>query len=121
VTFTAVVTAAAPGGGIPSGVVAFFDATTHTDLGSAILVNGTASLSASFSVAGTHTITATYGGDDNFLSDAGTSGLAVLEPARLSGLVFEDLNGDGEVNVGEAGIAGVSLHLGGTDDLGHVV
>jgi hypothetical protein len=101
--------------------VTFLDATTQTSLGSAPLVNGTAVLSAGFSVAGGHTITASYGGDGNFLSSAGSQALQVLAPASLSGLVFEDLNNDGQVDLGEAGIAGVSLSLSGTDDLGHAV
>ncbi len=39
----------------------------------------------------------------------------------LSGTVFEDLNNDGQPDVGEAGIAGVEVTLTGTDDLGNPV
>src|SRR5262249_23294756 len=38
-----------------------------------------------------------------------------------SGLVFEGLNNDGQVDLGERGIAGVPIRLAGTDDLGRAV
>ena len=41
--------------------------------------------------------------------------------ASLSGTVFEDLNNDGQPDIGEAGIAGVEVTLTGTDDLGNPV
>src|SRR5207249_871561 len=121
VTFTATVTAAHPDSGSPSGTVDFFDATTNTDLGSVALSNGIAVHSASFSVAGAHTITATYSGAGVFLPSSGSSALVVVRPASFSGLVFADFNNDGQVDFGESGIAGVSLSLSGTDDLGHPV
>src|SRR5262249_48289425 len=39
----------------------------------------------------------------------------------LSGTVFEDFNNDGQIDFGELGIAGVSITLTGTDDLGNAV
>ena len=39
----------------------------------------------------------------------------------ISGSVFEDANNDGQVDAGEAGIAGVTVTLSGTDDLGNPV
>jgi hypothetical protein len=42
-------------------------------------------------------------------------------PSSLSGLVFEDFNNDGQVDFGERGIAGVTITLTGTDDLGNSV
>jgi hypothetical protein len=41
--------------------------------------------------------------------------------ASLSGVVFSDFNNDGQVDFGEQGIAGVTINLDGTDDLGNTV
>jgi hypothetical protein len=70
VTFTAAVTASAPGGGTATGSVDFYDTTAGTDLGTAPVVNGTASLSTGALAVGKHAITATYGGGGNFLGSA---------------------------------------------------
>jgi uncharacterized membrane protein len=121
VTLTATVAAAAPGSGVCTGSVDFSDTTTGTDLGSVPLVNGTAVLTVGPFGAGAHAITATYSGDGNFLSGTGTTSLRALAPASLSGTVFADFNEDGRMDFGEAGISGVSIHLTGTDDLGHSV
>ncbi len=65
VVFTAIVTAASPGTGTPTGTVTFKDGTTA--LGSAVtLSGGTATFSTSKLAVGTHSITAVYGGDTNF-------------------------------------------------------
>jgi large repetitive protein len=65
VVFTATVTAAAPGAGIPTGTVTFvLDGSTA--LGTVSLTGGTASLTSSYSTAGPHTITVQYSGDANF-------------------------------------------------------
>jgi hypothetical protein len=63
VTFTAHVSFST---GTPSGLVRFYDGTTL--LGSGTLAQGVASYSAASLAAGTHSITATYGGDGNFLT-----------------------------------------------------
>jgi hypothetical protein len=121
VALTATITVNTPGSGTPGGTVDFFDTTTATDLGSAPVVNGVASLNAGPFAAGGHAITATYSGDGNFLSSSATASLTALVPASLSGTVFADFNADGQVDFGEKGIGGVSVHLTGTDDLGHAV
>jgi hypothetical protein len=121
VILTATVASAAPVNATVSGTVDFFDTTAGADLGSAAVVNGVASLTAGPFVAGGHTITATYSGDNNFLSSSGTASLIALVPASLSGSVFADFNDDGQIDFGENGISGVSVHLTGTDDLGHAV
>jgi hypothetical protein len=64
VTFTATVAAAAPGAGMPSGTVTFMDGSTA--LGSGTVTNGTASFTTSLLTAGSHSITAVYGGDSDF-------------------------------------------------------
>ena len=67
VTFTATVTS---GSGTPTGTVAFLDGATS--LGSNPLNGGVASISTSFLTAGTHTITAKYGGGGLYASSSGT-------------------------------------------------
>jgi Ca2+-binding RTX toxin-like protein len=76
VTFTATVTANAPGSGTPTGAVSFYDGTTLLDT-----INLPAggpdqvSVTTSALAVGTHTITAVYSGDSNFVtsSSAGAS------------------------------------------------
>jgi probable HAF family extracellular repeat protein len=46
---------------------------------------------------------------------------SVPPPSSLSGVVFSDFNNDGQVDFGEQGIAGVTIKLDGTDDLGNAV
>jgi hypothetical protein len=64
VTFTATVLAVAPGAGTVTGTVTFKDGSTP--LGAVSLSGGKAVLTTSFSVLGTHTITAEYAGNSNF-------------------------------------------------------
>ena len=65
-TFTATVTITSPGGGLLGGTVQFKDGATN--LGSPVaLVGNQAALSTSALTAGSHTITAVYAGDSNFL------------------------------------------------------
>ena len=60
-------------------------------------------------------------GDSTFLGSAGRVTVEVIPPASLSGTVFADFNGDGEVDFNEQGIGGVLIALSGTDDLGQSV
>lgn len=55
---------------------------------------------------------ATVGTENNF---------GELQPARVSGLVFDDRNNNGLADPGEAGIAHVAAYLTGIDDRGHTV
>jgi hypothetical protein len=64
VTFTATVSAQAPGAGTPIGTVAFYDGTNL--LGTATLSGGTATLSTASLTQGSHAITVAYGGEANF-------------------------------------------------------
>jgi autotransporter-associated beta strand protein len=69
VTFTATVTAVAPGGGMPTGTVQFRDG--GNPLGSPVmLVNGVATFVTSFPTVSMHTISAVYSGDMNFMTSA---------------------------------------------------
>jgi len=70
-TFTATVTAASPGSGTPTGTVNFFyDGSNPLGNGTLAVVNGVDIVTASISTLGygSHTITATYSGDSNFVT-----------------------------------------------------
>ncbi|OLC79652.1 MAG: hypothetical protein AUH72_14140, partial [Acidobacteria bacterium 13_1_40CM_4_65_8] len=64
VTFTATVSAVAPGAGTPTGTVTFKDASTT--LGTGTLIGGTTTFTTSSLSVASHTVTAVYGGDTNF-------------------------------------------------------
>src|SRR5437867_4492822 len=64
VTLTATVSAVSPAAGVPTGTVTFRDGATV--LGTATLVNGSASISISTLAAGSHPLTAAYGGSATF-------------------------------------------------------
>ena len=70
VTFTATVSAVAPGTGTPTGSVTFKDG--GNSIGTGTLSGGVAALAISSLTAGSHTITANYGGDGNFNNSTGT-------------------------------------------------
>jgi hypothetical protein len=77
VTLTATVSANFSGFGTPVGSVDFVDTTTGTDLGSAPLSGGTATLTTSAMNSGTQVITATYGGNTTFLGSSAMLTLTV--------------------------------------------
>jgi len=67
VTYTATLSAVAPASGTPTGTVAFLDgASTIPGCATQALVAGMASCSVTYTVAGSHAITAVYSGDPNF-------------------------------------------------------
>ena len=86
VTFTAVVTATAPGTGTPTGSVTFVDTTTGTTLGSANLSSGTATLPVSSLTVGTHNIQANYAGDTNFAAGSGSTTQLVNKASTTTAL-----------------------------------
>ncbi len=91
VTFTATVTANAPGSGTPTGTVSFFDGTTL--LGTGALSGGTTALTAVLA-AGTHDITVHYIGDSNFLmSTSNQFTQTVLSAAQQTTLLVNQVNG----------------------------
>src|SRR5207244_1312278 len=65
VTFRAKVTAASPGGGVPTGDVKFFDGGVEIGTGT-LNANGVATFTTSSLSVGGHKITARYLGDGNF-------------------------------------------------------
>jgi sugar lactone lactonase YvrE len=82
VTFTATVTAVAPGASTPTGTVTFFDGSVI--LGTATVgAGGQATLTTRFSTTGSHTIKAVYSGDANFTASA----QAITEKVRNSSRV----------------------------------
>jgi hypothetical protein len=64
VTFTATVTPAAPGSGTPTGMVSFLDG--GTVIGTGTLSGSIATFTTAALSAGSHSVTASYGGDGNF-------------------------------------------------------
>ncbi|HET6929299.1 MAG TPA: Ig-like domain repeat protein [Candidatus Acidoferrum sp.] len=70
VTFTAVVSAVAPGSGTPTGTVTFLDG--GSPFGTGILIGGVATFTTSALTPGNHTIVSIYGGDGNFNSSTGS-------------------------------------------------
>ena len=70
VTFTATVSAVAPGAGTQTGTVTFLDG--GSPIGTGTLTAGVATFTTSALAAGNHTITASYGGDANFNSSTGS-------------------------------------------------
>ena len=85
VTLTATVRAADPSDGTPSGTVDFFDVTSGTDLGTALVADGVATLSTQALTAGSHTIRAEYARDGHFAFSldvaAGTTTSLVATPS----------------------------------------
>src|SRR3989441_982531 len=78
VTLTATVTAVAPPTGVPTGTVTFSDGATV--LGTATLVNGSASISISTLAAGSHPLTAAYGGSATFAASTSAVVTQVVNP-----------------------------------------
>jgi hypothetical protein len=70
VTFTATVSAVAPGAGTPTGTVTFLDG--GSAVGTGTLSGGIATLTTSALAVGSHTITTTYAGDGNFNGGSGS-------------------------------------------------
>ncbi|WBP85190.1 Ig-like domain repeat protein [Kitasatospora cathayae] len=76
---TATVTAVAPGVGIPTGTVSFFDGATL--LGTATLVAGVATFTTSALSVGSHALTAVYGGDTDFSGSTSPVDAQTVTPA----------------------------------------
>ena len=83
VTFTASVTANAPGSGTPGGSIDFFDTTTGDDLGTVTLCGNAASLSTASLVPGTHVITVSYSGDSDFFSSSASTSTLTINPSII--------------------------------------
>jgi hypothetical protein len=101
VTFTATITAVAPGGGTPTGTVTFEDGSTALAIGT--LSGGTASFSTSALSVGTQSITVVYGADSNF-------------KASTSAVLKQVVNAGGNASVLGSEIGPVDLALGVLSD-----
>jgi hypothetical protein len=96
--------------GTPAGTVTFFDGTTQ--LGTGTLANGVANFSASTLAAGaTHSLTASYSGDTNFM--ASDSSAATRVSVGASGFSFT-LNGGGSQTVVQGSAASYNFQLSPT-------
>ena len=90
VTFTATVSPVAPGAGAPSGSVTFKDGTTT--LGSPVtLTGGAATFTTSTLAQGSHSITAVYSGDFNFVTSTSAVDTHKVEQASTT-TVSDSLN-----------------------------
>jgi fibronectin type 3 domain-containing protein len=91
VTLTAVVRAASPGSGTPTGTATFKD--FGTTLGTATLVSGQASFTTASLAVGNHAITASYGGDVHFTASTSrpygekVTAAGKLEGSALTGFI----------------------------------
>jgi FKBP-type peptidyl-prolyl cis-trans isomerase 2 len=91
VTFTATVSAVAPGAGIPTGTVTFEDG--GTPIGTAALGGGGSGFIMTGTLAvGEHDITAVYGGDTNFTSSTSSTLSQTVTTASTTTTVAVDVN-----------------------------
>ncbi len=91
VTFTATVTANAPGSGIPTGTVTFKDGSTT--LGSGTLDgSGQTTFTTSALLAGSHSITVVYGGDTDFTTSTSSALTQTVNPSATSSSVSSSVN-----------------------------
>ena len=82
VTFTATVTAVAPGAGTPTGTVTFKDGITT--IGTGMLSGGSTTFSTSALSVASHGITASYGGDTNFNTSTSSTVNQVVNKANTT-------------------------------------
>jgi autotransporter-associated beta strand protein len=86
VTFTATALAVSPGAGIPTGTVTFMEGTTTLGTGT-LDASGHATFQTSSLAEGTHSITASYSGDTNFLSSTSSPLTQAVQPGTTTVLV----------------------------------
>jgi hypothetical protein len=87
VTFTATVTSSS---GNPTGTVTFFDGSTN--LGSAILTSGTATLSIASLAVGPNSITAEYSGDSSFITSTSSAVTQTVNQANTTTALTSSAN-----------------------------
>ena len=108
--FTATVAAVAPGAGLPTGVVRFFDGSTL--LGSATLAGGSATLTTAGLDAGTRAIAAQYDGDPSFEPGAGTAAHVILPASETPTLTLSSSRNPANVGQSVTLTANVSMSSG---------
>jgi hypothetical protein len=104
VTFTTTVTPAVAVSATPTGSVDFVDTTTNTDLGTAPLIGGAATLTplSPLSLLGTHVIQAVYSGDVSFMGSSSTLNQTVTQSVFVLSLTASgalSLSGTSSINV----------------------
>ncbi len=94
VTFTATVAAVAPGSGTPGGTVNFYDGNTLLGSGTLALSNGSdqATYTTSALGASSHSITATYQGDANFVTSTSAAVSQTVNQSATSTSLTSSLN-----------------------------
>ncbi|MGA8416165.1 MAG: Ig-like domain-containing protein [Candidatus Dormiibacterota bacterium] len=92
-SYIVTVTAVMPAAGTPTGSVAFFDgASTVAGCGAQPLVGGTASCNVTYAGVSTHTITAMYSGDPNFIGSTSAIATQTVNPASTSTSLASSVN-----------------------------
>jgi len=101
VTFTAKVNPTAPGSGTPSGTVTFYDGSVMIGTGTLGAASpDTATFTTSSLLAGTHTITASYGGDSNFTASSPSTALTLtVNQAATKTTVTSSVNASNPLQV----------------------
>ncbi len=90
VTYTATVSVTSPGVGLPTGTVTFSDGSTS--LGTAAVSSGQATFSSAALSVSTHTITASYSGDNNFIESTSGDFLQTVNQASTTTTVASSTN-----------------------------
>jgi hypothetical protein len=94
VTFTATVTAKAPGSGTPTGMVTFMDGSNAIGTGTLAIVGGVdqATFTTSSLSVAAHSITAVYGGDTNFTTSTSSVLTQTVKQAATTTTLTSSLN-----------------------------
>ena len=98
----------------PTGTVSFIDASSSTPLGSATLSGGVAQLPVSNLAVGTHSITAVYSGDTDFLGATSTAWSEQVGDFSLSVASAGSGTSDGSAMISPGGTANYGLTLAPT-------
>jgi hypothetical protein len=109
---TASVGVDAPGAGVPTGTVTFFDGATP--IGTAPLSSGTAALTVNGTAPGAHAITARYDGTPNFAASTSSPTTITVRPLAQSTFTFV-VSANSPTALGQrATLAAAVIPLGGT-------
>src|SRR5205085_2305790 len=92
VTFTATVTANAPGAGTPTGTVQFKDGAANLGAAQALNGSGVATLSTTALNVATHPITAVYSGDVSFSSSTSPVVSQIVNPGATTTALTSSIN-----------------------------
>ena len=124
-TFTATIASVSPGAGTPTGSVTFYDGTNALGVGTPSVVNGVdqATLCIGSLSAGSHSITAVYGGDSNFTTSTSTAITQTVGQAATTTSVASSLNpaNDGQSITFTATVGAVSPGCSGAHRQCHVL